>query len=118
MAKNILTLRGFKMNQALAVLAVFTLIALLLMVEKVAQVVTEAGNNMGINMPAVPILRNTAANLVLIGVGALLILFAGLVLIPVVKFSILIVGIGLAGYGIYQVYKMVKGEPMKDILPK
>lgn len=118
MRKAVLNTRGFKMNRTFAILAVFTIIALLLMVEVVAETVVKAGNSLGVNMPATPIFRQVAGNMFLIGAGSLLLLLSMLVVVPLIKFAVIGAGLALAGYGIYQLYKFISGGSIQDILPK
>jgi hypothetical protein len=118
MRKNILNVRGFKLNKLLGVLAIFTLIAMLLMIETVAEAVVSAGNKVGINMPVVPVFRQAAANLFLVGAGAVLFVLAAIIVVPVIKISVIIVGLGLAVYGLYQLYKLVTGGTVQDVIPR
>jgi hypothetical protein len=118
MRKNVLSLKGFKSNTALRVLAVFIIIALLLTIEGIANAVVKAGNSAGVNMPPVPIFRQTAADLTMIGVGLFLLLLVPVFVVPVVKFAVIGVGFALLGYGLYQVYKLIQGKPVQDLLPK
>lgn len=116
-SKNIIKSSGFKQSQILAVFAVFMIVSLLLMFEKVAEIVTEIGDYLGVNMPAVPVLRQTAANLFMVGAGVVLVLLSAIIIVPLVKFALIGAGLALVGYGLYQVYNLIKGRPIKDILP-
>jgi hypothetical protein len=118
MRKNVLSPRAFKSNTALKVLAVFIIIALLFTIEGIAKIVVNAGNSAGLNMPPVPVFRQTAADLTMIGVGLFLLLLVPVFVVPVVKFAVIGVGLTLLGYGVYQVYKLIQGKPVQDILPK
>lgn len=118
MKKQILNTRGFRSSRILAVLAVVMLIALLLMIEKVAMAVVNAGNSVGINMPPVPIFRQAAGDIFMVAAGAILVMFSWIVMVPVAKFAIIAGGLALAGYGLYQIYKLIVGKPVQDILPK
>jgi len=118
MKKNIISTRKFPYSKALAVAAVFVLVALLFMFEKVAEVVVNTGNSAGINMPAVPLFRQAAGNMVLAGIGFMLLIFSALIIVPLVKFAVIGAGFALLGYGVYQLYKMFTGRTFQDVLPK
>lgn len=108
----------FKMDKLLAVLGVFILIAFLLTIKPIAELVTKAGNEIGIKMPPVPILQNTSAWM---GVGALglgLIVIIGIFTVPLVKLGFLVAGVALAAYGIWSVYKAFTGKPVADVMPQ
>jgi len=107
----------FKMDNLLAVLGVFILIAFLLTIKPIAELVTKAGNGIGVNMPAVEALQATSAWM---GVGALglgLIVIVGIFTVPLVKLGFLVAGVALAGYGIWSVYRAFTGQPVKNVLP-
>lgn len=118
MKKQILNTRKFSMPKTISVLAVVALIALLFMLQPVADAVVKAGTAAGVNMPPVPIFRQTAGNIFLAAVGLFLLLISAIFVVPIVKFAAIGAGLALAGYGIYQIYKLIKGEPVQDILPR
>lgn len=118
MRKNALSPRGFKQNKLFVVTAVVVLVALLLMIQQVAEQVVKAGTALGIDMPNVPALRVSASHVFMAGVGIILLLVAGLVVIPVAKFALIGAGLALLGYGVYNLYKLIQGQAVQDILPR
>lgn len=118
MRKNQISPRGFKNNKLLAVSAIVLAIALLLMIEAVAEVVVSAGNKLGVPMPPVPVFRNAAANVVLVAAGVFFLVISAVLVVPVVKFAVIGAGLALAGYGVYQLYKLVKGDMVQDLTPR
>ena len=93
------------------------LIALLLSIQKVAEVVTDAGNNLGINMPPVPIFRQANLDVFIVALGAMLLLLSVAFIVPVVKFAVIGAGLALFGYAAVRLYKMFKGDPVTTTLP-
>lgn len=118
MTKKMISSNRFKSNKLLAVVAVFTLIALLLMIEAVSEVVVKAGNAAGINMPPVPIFRQAAADLFLVGLGLFLLIISPIFIVPLVKFAVIGAALAVAGYGVYQIWKLIQGKPVTGTLPQ
>lgn len=116
--KRILNLRGFKWDRVLYIALAFILVCMILMIESVAEVVVSAGNKVGVNMPVVPVFRQYAANGLLVGSGIAFLVFSAIVVVPVAKFALIAVGIGMAVYGVYQLYKMVSGKAVHDVIPR
>lgn len=118
MARNVIASRGFRQHKLFAVTAVVTLVALLLMIPQVSEAVVKAGTSLGINMPNVPSLRIGASHVFLAGAGLILLLVSAIVLVPIAKFALIGAGLALLGYGVYNLYKMIQGQPVQDVLPR
>lgn len=118
MAKSIISTRSFKMSRVLFWVAMFTALCLLLMFEKVSEVVSETLSKVGVDVPSPPMLRQYAANGFLAGCGVLLLIVSVLIVVPLAKFAVIGAGLALAGYGIYQLYKMITGGSFQDLTPK
>jgi len=88
------------------------------MIEKVAEIVVSAGNSAGINMPPVPVFRQASADLFMVATGLILLMVSAFVIVPLVKFAVIGAGFALLGYGLFQVYKLIQGKPVSDLLPK
>jgi len=118
MRKNIIQSSRFKWSKAFFYVAIFTLVCMLLMVEKVAEVVVSGASKVGVNLPVAPMLSNLAANGFMAGTGLMLLMFSALIVVPVAKFAVIGAGIVFLGYGVWQIYKYFKGEPINQIIPR
>jgi hypothetical protein len=97
--------------------AIIALVAFLLTIKPVAEVVKKGVEMLGITFPPMDIFRNTAANILLVCVGAVALWISALIVIPIVKIAVTISAVAVVGYGLYNLYKTFTGGNVKNILP-
>jgi hypothetical protein len=114
--KKVLPINNFP-HRFFSVVAIFTLVAFLLTLKPISMVIKTVAENVGINFPPVEIFQNTAANMLLIGLGALALLVAGVIAIPIIKIAVTVTAIAVVGVGLYNIYRTFTGKGTKDILP-
>jgi hypothetical protein len=97
--------------------AIIALVAFLLTIKPVAETVKKLVEMLGITFPPLDIFRNTAANILLVCLGALALWISGLIVIPIVKIAVTVAAVAAVGYGLYSIYRLITGGSIKDILP-
>lgn len=116
MIRKVLPIRNFP-HKFFAVVAVFALVAFLLTLKPVAEQVKKLVEMLGITFPPIDIFRNTAANLLLLGIGVLLIPIAALITVVTVKVAVVVVAVAIIGVALFNVYRTFTGGSTVVILP-
>lgn len=101
------------------VLAIFIIIAILLTFQKVAEIASELVSSITggkVTIP-VPLMQSTAANLAMIGAGLVLFGIGAIIAIPVIKFTVIVVGLLMVGIALRNVYRTFTGKPGETPLP-
>lgn len=105
-------------HKTFAFLAVFAFIAFLLTLKPVAEATKTAVEKLGITFPPMEIFRNTAANLLLVGIGAIGVIIGGFVTVAVLKVAVVVSALALVGVGLYNVYRTFTGGTTINVLPE
>jgi hypothetical protein len=116
MIRKVLPFKNFP-HRLFSVVAIIALVAFLLTIKPVAEVVKKGVEMLGITFPPMDIFRNTAANILLVCVGAVALWISALIVIPIVKIAVTISAVAVVGYGLYNLYKTFTGGNVKNILP-
>lgn len=101
------------------VLLVFIVVAILMTIKEVAEIVSKgiaAVTNNAV-VPAVEVVQNTAANMAWLGVGLLLLVLAPIFLVAIVKWSVIIIGVAIAGVALYNLYNTFFNKKTESVLP-
>jgi hypothetical protein len=119
MKKPVITsVRNFP-QKTFAVLAIVALVAFLLTLKPVAEAVKKAAEAVGIkNFPPLDVFRNVANNIKEVAIGLLIFVVTTIVAAIAVKFGLIAVGIGLAGYGIYRIWQTFSKGVTQNTLPE
>jgi hypothetical protein len=72
---------------------------------------------LGITFPPIEVFQNTAANILLVAIGYLVLTIAAVIVVPIVKIAVTVIAVGLIGYGIYNLYRTFTGRSVVNILP-
>lgn len=115
--RKIFPIRNFP-HRLFAIVAIFTIIALLLTLKPVAEVVKKGAEAVGINFPPLDLFQNVAANMLLLGLAVMGILVASIILVPIVKISVTIAGVAIAAVALWNIYKSFTGKSTQKILPE
>lgn len=91
-----------------AIVAVFTLVAFLLTVDKVTGVVDSGLASARIKSPGVAEIQGLAMHFVKLGLAVMLLLISSIVLVPIVKFSLILVGLGLLYAAVKEILKLFR----------
>lgn len=112
-SKNLISKPRELKNDVVKVVMVVIVIALLMTVRAIAQFLSD--NKI---IPAPPqAIQSTAANIVLIGTGVLLLLFSGVLIAGFFKAAVIVTGLALLALGVYNVYKLFTGKTVVNVLP-
>jgi hypothetical protein len=119
MKKPVLTsVKNFP-QKTFAVLAIVALVAFLLTLKPVAEAVKKAAEAVGIkNFPPLDVFRNVANNIKEVAIGLLIFVVTTIVAAIAVKFGLIAVGIGLAGYGVYRIWQTFSKGVTQNTLPE
>ena len=117
MIRKILPVKKFP-HRFFAVVAVFTLVALLLTFKPIAELVKKGAEALSIKFPPLEVFQNAAMYLLLFGIGVLLLPIAALIPVLIVKVAVVIVALALVGYAINSVFRLVTGKSVTNILPQ
>jgi uncharacterized membrane protein YdjX (TVP38/TMEM64 family) len=101
-----------------AFLIIFIFIALLLTFKPIIELLRKIVETLGGSLPATELIQNTAANLLLLGVGAFVILIAIKVTVPLFAFMLIAGGATIMAVAAYNVYRTFTKQSVQDILPK
>jgi hypothetical protein len=104
-------------HRLFAVVAVFTFIAFLLTLKPVATEVRNLGEKLGISMPSVSFFRNAAANMMLVGIGVIVLLISPLIVVAAIKVAVVVTALALVGVGLYNLYNVFFKKSSQEILP-
>ena len=88
MIRKVLPFKNFP-HRLFSIVAVIALVAFLLTIKPVAEVVKKGVEMLGITFPPMDIFRNTAANILLVCLGAIALWISGIIVIPLVKITII-----------------------------
>jgi len=116
MIRKVLPVKNFP-HRLFSIVAIIALVAFLLTIKPVAETVKKLVEMLGITFPPLDIFRNTAANILLVSLGAVALWIAALIVIPIVKIAVTVAAVAVVGYGLYNLYKTFTGGSVKDILP-
>ncbi len=116
MIRKVLPVKNFP-HRLFSIVAIIALVAFLLTIKPVAETVKKLVEMLGITFPPLDIFRNTAANILLVCLGALALWISGLIVIPIVKIAVTVAAVAAVGYGLYSIYRLITGGSIKDILP-
>jgi hypothetical protein len=116
MIRKVLPVKNFP-HRLFSIVAIIALVAFLLTIKPVAETVKKLVEMLGITFPPLDIFRNTAANILLVSLGAVALWIAALIVIPIVKIAVTVAAVAVVGYGLYNLYKTFTGGTVKDILP-
>jgi hypothetical protein len=116
MIRKVLPVKNFP-HRLFSIVAIIALVAFLLTIKPVAETVKKLVEMLGITFPPLDIFRNTAANILLVALGALALWVSGLIVIPIVKIAVTVAAVAVVGYGLYSIYRLIVGGSVKDILP-
>jgi len=116
MIRKVLPVKNFP-HRLFSIVAIIALVAFLLTIKPVAETVKKLVEMLGITFPPLDIFRNTAANILLVSLGAVALWIAALIVIPIVKIAVTIAAVAVVGYGLYNLYRTFTGGSIKDILP-
>jgi len=117
MIRRVLPFKNFP-HRFFAVVAVFALVAFLLTLKPVAEQVKKLVEMLGITFPPMEIFRNTAANLLLLGIGVLLIPIAAIITVVAVKVAVVVVAVAIIGVALFNVYRTFTGGNTVNIIPE
>jgi uncharacterized membrane protein YdjX (TVP38/TMEM64 family) len=115
--RKILNLQNFNQKMS-AFLIIFIFIALLLTFKPIIELLRKIVETLGGSLPATELIQNTAANLLLLGVGAFVILIAIKVTVPLFAFMLIAGGATIMAVAAYNVYRTFTKQSVQDILPK
>lgn len=115
--RKIFPIRNFP-HKFFAVMAIFTLIAFLLTLKPVAEIAKKAVEAIGITFPPLDIFRNVAGNLLLVGLGTMAILVAGIIAVPIIKIAVTVTAVAVVGVALYNIYKSFTNQGTQNILPE
>lgn len=115
--RKIIPIRNFP-HKLFAVVAIFTLIAFLLTLKPVAEVVKKGVEMLGITFPPMAIFQNVAANMLLVGLGAMALFVAGVIMVPIIKIAVTVAAVAVVAVGLYNIYKSFTGKPTQKIIPE
>ena len=116
MIRKVLPVKNFP-HRLFSIVAIIALVAFLLTIKPVAETVKKLVEMLGITFPPLDIFRNTAANILLVSLGAVALWIAALIVIPIVKIAVTVAAVAVVGYGLYNLYRTLTGGSVKDILP-
>jgi hypothetical protein len=116
MIRKVLPVKNFP-HRLFSIVAIIALVAFLLTIKPVAETVKKLVEMLGITFPPLDIFRNTAANILLVSLGAVALWIAALIVIPIVKIAVTVAAVAVVGYGLYNIYRTFTGGSVKDILP-
>jgi hypothetical protein len=116
MIRKVLPVKNFP-HRVFSVVAIIALVAFLLTIKPVAEIVKKGVEMLGVTFPPMDIFRNTAANIVLVALGALALWMTALIVIPVVKVAVVIVAVAVVGVGLYNIYRTIFGGTTVNVLP-
>ena len=117
MIRKVLPFRNFP-HRFFAVVAVFALVAFLLTLKPVAEQVKKLVEMLGITFPPLDIFRATAANLLLLGIGVLLLPIAALIVVASVKVAVIVIAVAVIGVSLYNLYNTFTGRSVVNIIPQ
>lgn len=116
MIRKVLPVKNFP-HRLFSIVAIIALVAFLLTIKPVAETVKKLVEMLGITFPPLDIFRNTAANILLVSLGAVALWITALIVIPIVKIAVTVAAVAVVGYGLYNLYRTFTGGSVKDILP-
>jgi hypothetical protein len=116
MIRKVLPFNKFP-HRMFAIMAVIALVAFLLTIKPVAEVVKKGVEGLGITFPPVDVFRNTAANILLVAMGILVIYIGGLVTVVGIKIAVIVGALAITGYGLYNLYRTFTGGNTTNVLP-
>jgi len=116
MIRKVLPFKNFP-HRLFSVVAIIAFVAFLLTLKPVAEATKKLVEMLGITFPPMEIFRNTAANILLVSIGALSLWIAVPIVIPIVKIAVTVAAVALVGYGLYNIYRTLTGKSIKDVLP-
>jgi len=105
-------------HKTFAFIAVFAFIAFLLTLKPVAEATKNLVERLGITFPPIEIFRNTAANLLLVALGAIGIIIGGFVTVVGIKIAVIVSAVAIVAVGLFNVYRTLTGGTTMDVLPK
>ena len=117
MIRKVIPFRNFP-HRFFAVVAVFALVAFLLTLKPVAEQVKTLVEKLGITFPPLDIFRATAANLLLLGIGVLLLPIAAIIVVASVKVALVVVAVAIIGVALYNLYNTFTGGSVVNIIPQ
>ena len=115
--KRVLAVSGRFPHKLFSIVAIIALVAFLLTLKPVAEIVKKGVEMLGITFPPIEIFTNTAANILLVALGAIALWISALIIIPIVKIAVTIAAVAVVGYGLYNIYRTFTGKSVKNILP-
>jgi uncharacterized membrane protein YdjX (TVP38/TMEM64 family) len=115
--RKLLNIQNFNQKMS-AFLIIFIFIALLLTFKPIIELLRKIVETLGGSLPATELIQNTAANLLLLGVGAFVILIAIKVTVPLFAFMLIAGGATIMAVAAYNVYRTFTKQSVQDILPK
>jgi hypothetical protein len=115
--RKVLPFRNFP-HRFFSVMAIIAIIAFLLTIDTVVEIVKKTVEGFGVEFPPKEIFRNVAANIMLVAVGSMALMIAGVIMIPVVKLAVTVTAVVIVGVGLYNIYNSVVRKKTNDILPK
>jgi phosphate/sulfate permease len=102
----------------MAFLIVFIFVALLLTLKPVVELVRKLVETLGGSLPPTELIQNTAANFVMLGVGAVVLAIAVKVTIPILSFMLIAGAAAMVGLALYNVFRTFGKQSVQKILPE
>lgn len=104
--KKVLPISNPKFPQkTFAVIAVIMLVAFLFSMKPVAEVVKKGVEMLGVKFPPVEVFQQANTNALYLGAGIVIALIGLAVIAPIVKISLIVVGVGFIAYSAMALYK-------------
>lgn len=90
----------------------------MLTLKPVAEIVKKGVEAVGITFPQIDIFRNVAGNMLLVGLGIMAILVAGIIAVPIIKIAVTVTAVAVVGVALYNIYKSFTNQGTQNILPE
>jgi hypothetical protein len=104
--KKVLPISNPKFPQkTFAVIAVIMLVAFLFSLKPVAEVVKKGVEMLGIKFPEVEVFQQANTNALYLAAGVAILLIGLAVIVPIVKISLVVVGVAFIAYTSFSLYK-------------
>lgn len=118
MMRKVFPISGRFPHRLFSIVAIIALVAFLLTLKPVVEIVKKGFDMLGISFPAIEVIQNTAANILLIALGYIALTIAAIIVVPIVKISVTIAAVAVVGYGLYNLYNTFFGKSTLVILPQ
>lgn len=116
--KRVLAVSGRFPHKIFSIVAIIALVAFLLTLKPVAELVKKGVEFLGGTFPPMEIFKNTAANILLVALGYIVLSIAAVIVIPIVKVAVTIAAVAVVAYGLYNIYRTFTRRSVTNLLPE